>query len=157
MDFGQALNAIKGTTETILTPFLEDETVNDLFFTTRSKGTPQLPFLNVLFYPSRLDLTTMGSTGNNEHWILDMRIRCVVKNLEDPITGVLLAADIMGQARNAILADRQLNLPNLVRKVDSTSIDVLPNSFTLPYFKKATLYGAGSQFNVHFVIDNVTD
>lgn len=157
MDFGQALTAIKGTVETILTPFVEDETVKDLFFTTRSKGTPQLPFLNVLFYPSRLDMTTIGSVGNNESWIMDMRVRAVVKNLEDPIEGVLSAADIMGQARTALLFDRQLNLPNLVRKVDSNQIDVLPNSFTLPYFKKATLYGAGAQFNVHFVIDNTRD
>lgn len=157
MDFGQALTAIKGTVNTILTPFVEDETVKDLFFTTRSKGTPRLPFLNVLFYPSRLDMTTIGSIGNNESWILDMRIRAVVKEKGEPVEGVLSAADIMGQARTALLFDRQLNLPNLVRKVDSSQIDVLPNSFTLPYFKKATLYGAGAQFNVHFVIDNTRD
>lgn len=152
-DYYQALTNIEGSLNTILTPLQDDGTVEDLFFSEKSKGTPGLPFLNILFFPTTIDMTTIGSIGNNESWILDLRIRAVVKEIESPMNGVRAAADIVSKARNLILTNRQLNLPNLVRKVDSKSIEIVP----YPINKKKTLYGAGAQFNVHFVINNITD
>jgi len=77
----------------------------------------------------------------------------IVKEPLEPVDGVLSAADIVSKARTLLLSNRQLNLPQLVRKVDSTSIEMLP----YPIGKKRTLYGAGARFKVYFVIDNTRD
>lgn len=149
-DYEEALTMMSNSVETILTPLVEDETIAELVIGPKSRGAPLLPYIKCLYGDAECDTTTLGSLGNREVWMIPLMVGSTVKELENPQTGMILASSLVSKARNLLLTNRQLNLPSIVRKVDSYKIQNVP----YPFGKKKTLYGAGTILNIYFIIDN---
>lgn len=149
-DFEDALTQISDSIETSLNTLISDDTVSEVIVGSKTRGALQYPYLKFIYDIAKCDNTTIGSIGNNEAWTVPVRVGAVVKETDSPQTGMIAAASIISKARNLLLTDRQLGIPNIVRKVDSNEIQIVP----YPFGKKKTLYGAGTILNILFIINN---
>lgn len=151
-DYLQAQNLIMDQVESLLHPMIDDETITEVIFESKTRGTPEPPFLQIFMGPDDIDMTTIGSIGNNEVWVMELAIVAVSKNLTDPVLGITEAKGLVSTARNLLLTNRQLYLPSLVRKVDSKQITPSRRVFK----KKKPIYGATAIFRITYIINNVT-
>lgn len=150
-DLGTAFSTINNQVIELLNPLINDGTINEIVFGGKSRGAPKPPSLGVI--PDEdldCDSTTLGSTGNVEAWFYPLRIRGLFKEMNNPVDGYNGAFNITSKARNLILAQRQLQIPLIVRKVDSSRVRVVP----FPLNKKMTLYGADAHFKIFLVVNN---
>lgn len=137
---------IRATVDTLLT----EGVVNEIVFNGKQKGGVNPPSLGIISEDIDIDDTMMGGSGTREAWSYQVRIRSLVKSHEDPILAMTEAVDILSEARNLILADRRLGLPEIVIKIDSSKVRPIP----FPIGKKTSLYAADCYFNILFYINN---
>jgi len=145
-----AFIAINGALTEYLTPMLEDQTINELVIGGKQRGSPKPPSLGIIYYPIPESETTIGSTARTSYE-QEIRIRGLVKELENPTDGFMAAVGLVSTAQNLILQHRQLGIPDIVRDVKNTKIEVVP----FPIGKKASMYAADSYFKILFIIDNL--
>jgi hypothetical protein len=149
-DLETAMNLIDTQLDQIMHPLMENGTITQIIFGVKTRRTPKTPFLRVVYGTATILDTNMGSTGQHETWIQPVKIGSTVEELENPQKGYRHARTIISQARNLLLTNRQLNLPEIVRKVDSSELVTVP----FPFGNKNTLYGAGTTLNIIFMINN---
>ena len=148
-DLATAFSTIHTAIETILTPLISDETITGIQLGGKQREKINPPSLGII--PLTMDImqTSIGS-GKREGWIYPIRIRGLYKEITNPQTGFAGALNIVSEARNLILAERQLNTPQIVRKVDSDKIEIIP----FPIGKKSSLYAADAYFKIYYIINN---
>jgi len=147
----EALDGIFTQFISILQPMIADSQIKSIEQGAKTRGAPEMPHLKLFFGPIIVDNTTMGSIGNKESWIAEVRLISNVKELDEPKDGFISAVTLISNARKLLMAQRQLGLETIVRRVDSKSIDLVP----FGYGQKGTVYSAGAIFRVVFVIDNL--
>lgn len=145
---------VSGQIETILKPLLDDEEVTEIIIGEKTRGVPEAPYISVVLDTANLEQTT--SLGGTESWTIPVKIKAIVREPDEPLRGRSIARSLISKARTLLLSSRQLNTPEIVRKVDSNQIVVPPYPFALTTNKKAQriYYGAGAILNVLVLIDN---
>lgn len=150
-DLETALNSIDEELIGLLSPLIETGDITELVFGVKSRNTPTPPFIRIAYLKdAKCDNTTIGSIGNREEWNQPIHIGSTVKEIDSPEQGFRDARALISKARTQILNNRQLNIPEIVRKIDSDTIQTVP----YPFGKKMNLYGAGTILNINFVINN---
>jgi hypothetical protein len=148
-DLSTAFDSIHTALETLLTPMITNNTINQIKLGGKQREKINPPSLGIIPLPMDTLQTSIGS-GKRETWTYPIRLRGLYKELTTPQDGFSGALNIVSEARNLILAERQLGIPATVRKVDSTKIEVIP----FPVGKKSSLYAADAYFNIYYIIDN---
>jgi hypothetical protein len=146
-----ALNSIDGAITGYLAPMITNQDITEIVFGTKDRKAPTPPYIRIAYIEdAKCDNTTIGTASNREEWNQPIHIGSVVKELDNPQTGFQEARSLISIARGYLLQNRQFGLPNIVRKVDSSTIKTVP----YPFDKKRTLYGAGTILNINFIINN---
>lgn len=151
---GTAITTINTRLTEVLTPLITDNKIRSIEHGTRFTKPPDPPYLQIVYGKLKIDNTTIGGMGNNEAWQVPIHIGSTVKELENPSNGYMNTLNIISEARDLILTNRQLGLPNIIRKIDSNEIDLVPYPFTLAKNGKRTLYGAGTILDLLIIINN---
>jgi len=147
-DLENAIDAIDIQLDSILNPLVLDEIITTIAYGTKWREKPDPPFLQTVY--DTADINETGSTGRREYWNQPIKVGSTVKNTDDPKEGFREARRIVSKARNLLLAERQLGIPEIVRTVESSKIVTVP----FPFGGKTSLYGAGTTLNIFFMIDN---
>lgn len=125
-----------------------DGTIEDMIPFNKSSGSPGTPYIKWIFEDLREDYETFGASDSIEAWKIDLKVACVVKEINTPIDGVFRAISIANQVKKILQSDKQLGIPTIVRYIKSKKYDIVP----YPLNKKKTLYGAGYVAEIGFIV-----
>ena len=153
MDINDAFTQINNQLNIISTNLIDDGVIDDILWGGKRRPILNFPCLGIAPGKLKYKDDDFGSTGNLEQWTYPIQISGMVNELNNPLNGFNGAVNVVSQARNLILVDRQLGLPKLVRKIDSSEIEPVPAA--IPY-KNYNIYQANATFNFTILINNIS-
>lgn len=151
-DYSDAQDAIELALTTILQPLITNETITELIFGGKVRGTPEPPYLQIFFGEENFESTNIGS-GVREPVELIVDLVGVAKELYEPHDGQKEGKRIVSKARNLVLTDRRLGIPSIVRMVTSSKINP---AYRVQKGKK-TIFAGATTLKILYIINNIAE
>lgn len=136
-------NIMDGFTD-VLEEMVEDNKIKTISKMGVTKGTPEMPFLDIYIEEPFRNIEDMGLA---EVWEGEVILATNVLNNKDPEQGIRHACEIISEVKNIITHSRRLEE---IFYIKSKDFGFVPYAFG----KNKNIYGAGITFTIRFKLAN---